>query len=52
MNVSGTSSSDFQMPEPGTYVARCIKLVDLGTGEYQGKPRPGRSLSSGSCPRN
>ena len=39
MNVSGSSSSDFQMPEPGTYVAPCIKLVDLGTGEYQGKPR-------------
>jgi hypothetical protein len=31
---------DFQMPEPGTYLARCIKSIDLGTqtGDYQGTP--------------
>jgi hypothetical protein len=46
MKVSGSQGSDFQMPEPGTYVARCIKLVDLGTqyGEYQGKPTARRQV--------
>jgi hypothetical protein len=46
MKVSGSNNSDFQMPEPGTYVARCIKLVDLGTqsGEYQGKPTARRQV--------
>ena len=31
---------DFQQCPAGTHVARCIKLIDLGTqrGEYQGKP--------------
>ena len=30
----------FKQVAPGTYPARCIKVIDLGTqhGEYQGKP--------------
>lgn len=33
-------SGDFQQLPPGSYVARCIRLIDLGTqhGEYMGKP--------------
>lgn len=40
MKIPGGTSTDFQMPEPGTYLARCIKSIDLGThtGEYQGTP--------------
>lgn len=32
--------SDFQHAPVGTHVARCVKLIDLGTqqGEWQGKP--------------
>lgn len=35
-----SSGGEFQQCPAGTHVARCIKLIDLGTqhGEYQGKP--------------
>ena len=35
-----SGGGDFQQAPPGTHVARCIKLIDLGTqhGEYEGKP--------------
>lgn len=35
-----TGGGDFQQAPEGSHVARCIKLIDLGTqkGEYQGKP--------------
>ncbi len=41
MSLTATDSGgEFKSVENGTYVARCIKLIDLGTqhGEYQGKP--------------
>lgn len=35
-----TGGGDFQQAPVGTHVARCIRLIDLGTqaGEWQGKP--------------
>lgn len=35
-----TGGGDFQQAPAGNHVARCIKLIDLGTqhGEYQGQP--------------
>lgn len=38
--VKETGGGDFKQVEPGTYPARCISIIDLGTqhGEYQGKP--------------
>lgn len=35
-----TGGGDFQQAPEGTHVARCIRLIDLGTqqGEWQGKP--------------
>lgn len=40
MKVSDKGGSDFKTVESGTYLARCYRLIDLGTqeGEYQGKP--------------
>ena len=34
-----SGGGDFEQPPVGTYPARCIKIIDLGTqkGEYQGK---------------
>lgn len=34
------SGGDFKQCPPGVHVARCIKIIDLGTqrGDYQGKP--------------
>lgn len=34
------SETTFENVKPGTYPARCVKIVDIGTqhGEYQGKP--------------
>jgi hypothetical protein len=34
------TGGDFQDPPVGTHIARCIRLIDLGTqkGEYQGRP--------------
>ena len=38
--VHESSGGNFTPPPVGTHVARCFKLVDIGTqhGEYQGKP--------------
>lgn len=35
-----TGGSNFQQADAGTYIARCFKIVDIGThhGEYQKKP--------------
>lgn len=40
MIVKGSNNSDYQQVEPGTYLARCIKVIDIGTheSEFQGKP--------------
>lgn len=39
MKWSDTGGGDFEQPPVGTHVARCIKIIDIGTqrGEYQGK---------------
>lgn len=39
MIVRENGSGDFESPEPGTYAARCFKLIDLGTqtDNYEGK---------------
>tara|TARA_R110000868_G_scaffold150390_1_gene373554 strand:- start:764 stop:1408 length:645 start_codon:yes stop_codon:yes gene_type:complete len=44
MKWEGKSGGDFEQPPAGTHVARCIKVVDIGTqqGEYQGVPNAKR----------
>lgn len=39
MKWKDNGGTDFEQPPIGTHVARCIKLIDIGTqrGEYQGK---------------
>jgi hypothetical protein len=39
MKWQDTGGGDFEQPPVGTYVARCVKIIDIGTqkGEYQGK---------------
>lgn len=39
MKWKDSGGGDFEQPPIGTHVARCIKLIDIGTqqGEYQGK---------------
>lgn len=39
MKWKDSGGTDFEQPPIGTHVARCIKLIDIGTqqGEYQGK---------------
>lgn len=46
MIIKGNDNADFQRPDPGTYVARCVRVIDLGTqaGEYQGKPNARRQV--------
>lgn len=46
MKVKGNDGGDFQRPDPGTYLARCIKVIDLGTqtSEYQGRPNSRRQV--------
>lgn len=46
MKVSDTADGDFEQAPVGTEVARCIKLIDIGTqeGEYQGSPTHRRQI--------
>lgn len=39
MKWTDTGGGDFEQPPVGTHVARCVKVIDIGTqkGEYQGK---------------
>jgi hypothetical protein len=39
MKWQDSGGGDFEQPPVGTHVARCIKVIDIGTqrGEYQGK---------------
>lgn len=39
MQFKDNGGGDFEQPPIGTHIARCIKLIDIGTqkGEYQGK---------------
>jgi len=39
MKWADTGGGDFEQPPVGTHIARCVKIIDIGTqrGEYQGK---------------
>lgn len=39
LTVNDTGGGDFEQAPIGTFIARCVRLIDLGTqhGEYQGK---------------
>lgn len=39
MQFKDSGGGDFEQPPIGTHVARCVKMIDIGTqkGEYQGK---------------
>lgn len=45
MKVSD-NGGDFEQAPAGTHVARCVRLIDIGTqfGEYQGKPNAARKV--------
>jgi hypothetical protein len=39
MKVSDSGGGDFQRPDPGTYLARCVRIIDVGTQEgFEGGP--------------
>lgn len=46
MKWTDSGGGDFEQAPAGTHVARCIRLVDIGTqfGEYQGKPNAMRKV--------
>lgn len=46
MFASDTGGGTFEQPPVGTHIARCIKLIDIGTqkGEYQGQPTMKRQI--------
>jgi len=49
MKWADNGGGDFAQAPAGTHVARCIKLIDIGTqfGEYQGKPNSKRQVVIG-----
>lgn len=49
MQWSDSGGGDFEQPPVGTHVARCVKMIDIGTqrGEYQGKPTARRQVIIG-----
>jgi hypothetical protein len=49
MKVSDTGGGDFEQCPPGTHIARCFRIIDLGTqaGEYQGIPNHKRQIVIG-----
>ena len=49
MKWSDTGSGDYEQPPVGTHVARCVKMIDIGTqrGEYQGKANSKRQVIIG-----
>lgn len=49
MKWSDNGGGDFEQPPIGTHVARCVKLIDIGTqrGEYQGKATMRRQVIIG-----
>lgn len=46
MRWTDNGGGDFEQAPAGTHVARCIRLIDIGTqfGEYQGKPNALRKV--------
>lgn len=49
MKLTDSGGGNYEQPPIGTHVARCIKVIDLGTqrGEYQGKATIKRQLIIG-----
>ena len=49
MKWTDTGGGDFEQPPAGTHIARCIKMIDIGTqrGEYQGKANSKRQVIIG-----
>lgn len=49
MQFKDNGGGDFEQPPIGTHIARCIKLIDIGTqkGEYQGKATSRRQVIIG-----
>lgn len=49
MKWSDTGGGDYEQPPVGTHIARCIKIIDIGTqkGEYQGKATSKRQVIVG-----
>lgn len=46
MQWKDSGGGDFEQAPAGTHVARCVRLIDIGTqfGEYQGKPNAARKV--------
>lgn len=46
MKLTDKGNGDFEQAPAGTHIARCVRLIDLGTqfGEYQGKPNSARKV--------
>lgn len=46
MKVADSGGGDFEQAPAGTHVARCVRIVDIGTqfGEYDGKPNAARKI--------
>jgi hypothetical protein len=46
MKVQDGGGGDFEQPPAGTQIARCFRLIDLGTqfGEYKGEPNAARKI--------
>lgn len=46
MKWADNGGGDFEQAPAGTHVARCVRLIDIGTqyGEYQGKPNALRKV--------
>jgi len=49
MKWTDTGGGDFEQPPVGTHLARCVKIIDIGTqkGEYQGKATSKRQVIIG-----
>lgn len=49
MKWTDTGGGDFEQPPVGTHLARCVKIIDIGTqkGEYQGKATTRRQVIVG-----
>jgi hypothetical protein len=49
MKLSDSGHGDFEQAPVGSHIARCIKLIDIGTqtSEYQGKPTHRRQVIIG-----
>jgi hypothetical protein len=46
MKLTDSGSGNYEQPPTGTHVARCVRMIDLGTqkGEYQGRATSKRQI--------